>query len=249
MVFQLDKALPAGEATLVQSWFFPLDIKVKKNFVQISGRLLSADDEGLAGRVTVKAQFEQTASGKKGQSITLNAEVDGDGFFSASGKIKKNIAAGDLMMVTAQPTVSAIPDGAKLTVCVDLVKKKADLAALPDCVQADGGGEAAVTFTELQNEFFTPTCAVSGCHSAASANAGLVLVAGQAFGNLVNVPSTQRPRFNRIMPNDPDNSYVVKKLRGDADIDGDRMPAGGPFLGPGEIDRFVSWINDGAPNN
>lgn len=250
LTFTLDEALPAGEQTLVHSWFFPEDVKVRKNFVRISGRLLSEDGEALPGSVAVRAQFERAEDGKRGQRVSLNAVVGEDGLFSASSKIKKNVAAGDLMMVTVQPAVSAIPEGAQATVCVDLVRRKADLTSLPACIgeNPEGGGEA-VTFSRLQTEYFTPTCSVSGCHSAASANAGLVLEAGQAYANLVNVPSTQRAQFNRITPNDPDNSYVVKKLRGDADIDGERMPLGGPFLGPGEIDQFVSWINDGAPNN
>ncbi len=249
LVFRLDNAIPAGEATLVHSWFFPSAVEVRKNFVQVSGRLLSEDGQGLSGRVTVRAQFE-AESGKKGQRITLNVNVDDDGFFKASRKVKKNIAAGDLMMVTVQPAATAIPDGAELTVCVDLVRKKRDLGSLPACVDSGGGGGGAeATLSSLQTDFFTPTCAVVACHDAGTARGELVLVAGQSFANLVNVPSAQVSDLDRVEPGDPDNSYLIKKLRGDSDIMGERMPEGGPFLTDAQIARFVAWIDDGAPNN
>ena len=113
----------------------------------------------------------------------------------------------------------------------------------------DGGEDPASTFSSLQSDFLTPTCARAGCHSAASASADLSLASGQAYGNLVGVPSSQVPALNRVTPNDPDNSYLIKKLRGDGDIQGSRMPRGGPFLTDAQIARFVSWIQDGAPEN
>jgi len=110
-------------------------------------------------------------------------------------------------------------------------------------------GNQAATFGDFQANIFTPTCATVGCHSAASAQAGLVLEAGQSFGNLVNVTSSEQPALNRVTPNQPEESYMIKKLRGDADISGERMPRGGPFLAQADIDAMIAWINDGAPNN
>ena len=42
-----------------------------------------------------------------------------------------------------------------------------------------------------------------------------------SFDELVDVPSTQQPGLDRVEPGDAENSYLVKKLRGDVDIDGD----------------------------
>ena len=108
---------------------------------------------------------------------------------------------------------------------------------------------APATFADFQAQIFTPTCATSSCHNAATAQAGLLLEAGQSYGNLVNVPSTEQPALNRVTPNMPEQSYLIKKLRGDADITGERMPRGGPFLSQQNIDALIAWINDGASDN
>ena len=48
----------------------------------------------------------------------------------------------------------------------------------------------------------------------------------------------------------PDNSYIIKKLEGSADIVGLRMPRNnGPFLSEGQMLVIRKWIQDGAPNN
>jgi hypothetical protein len=107
----------------------------------------------------------------------------------------------------------------------------------------------ATTFSQFQAQIFTPSCGVAGCHAAGAAQAGLVLEAGQAYGNLVNVPSTQQPALSRVTPGQPEQSYLIKKLRGDGDIIGERMPRGGPFLSQADIDALIAWINAGAPEN
>jgi chitodextrinase len=102
----------------------------------------------------------------------------------------------------------------------------------------------AVTFTQLQEDVFTETC--SGCHPP---NGGLDLRASQAYGSLVNVPSSQQPALMRVKAGDPAASYLVRKLEGGPTISGSRMPQGGPFLSPSQIQRIKDWIIVGAPNN
>jgi hypothetical protein len=261
LVFELDDAVAVGEQKLVQTLVFSEGVKVKKNFVQISGRLTAPGGAQLPGRITVRAVQEEVTSGRVIQRITVALSIDENGSFSGKKKIKKNIGADQMMTVTLQPSGSDLPKGTEIALCVDLVKKKKDVNKLPACVeQADdgggdgngdgnGGGGQVTTFTSLQNDFFTPTCARAGCHSTGSSQAGLVLAAGQSFGNLVNVASTQVAGLNRVTPNDPENSYLIKKLRGDGDISGSRMPQGGPFLSDEQIGRFVEWIDSGAPDN
>jgi hypothetical protein len=253
LTFRFDTALPAGEATLVHTAVFPEQVKLKKNFVQVAGRFQS-DDE-LPGSVTVKAEVADLESGKVSQRISIKLNVGDDGSFRGSTKIKKNVGAGEMMSVTLEPSGGDLAQGTEVTVCVDLAKNKKALSSLPQCVSGDGdsggndgGGAAGESFASLQSDFFTPTCALGGCHSQASASAGLVLTADQSFDNLVNAPSTQS-NINRVTPGDPENSYLVRKLRGDAGISGSRMPAGGPFLSDAQIQRFVDWIDAGAQNN
>ncbi len=118
------------------------------------------------------------------------------------------------------------------------------LATAPE----DPRPDPEATFTRVQGVVFTPTCAFSGCHGGSAPAAGLDLSAAVAFANLVGAPSTQRPAMARVTPGDPERSYLVKKMRGDPDISGGRMPLGGPFVE--EHVRLVSdWVRRGAPRD
>jgi hypothetical protein len=66
----------------------------------------------------------------------------------------------------------------------------------------------------------------------------------------VNVRSVQKPNLFRVAPGDPDNSYIIHKLEGRADIVGLRMPRGtGPFLTDGQLLVLRRWIELGAKND
>jgi mono/diheme cytochrome c family protein len=110
-------------------------------------------------------------------------------------------------------------------------------------------GGTALTFTQIQTQIFTPVCAKAGCHAAGSAPSGLVLQAGQSYGNLVGRPATENGTLNRVAPGDPDGSYLILKLRGDPSISGERMPLGGPYLTSDQIAGIAAWIRAGAPDN
>ena len=113
-----------------------------------------------------------------------------------------------------------------------------------------GTGTAALTFSQIQAQILTPTCAKAGCHASSSAEAGLVLEARQAYGNLVGRASSQRSDLARVQPGDPERSYLILKLRGDPSITGLRMPQDGPpFLTSEQIGGIAAWIRAGAPNN
>ncbi|MEZ4699596.1 MAG: hypothetical protein R2834_04645 [Rhodothermales bacterium] len=116
-----------------------------------------------------------------------------------------------------------------------------------DPVGPDPNNQTA-TFTDIQNTIFTTSCALSGCHAGASPQQGMNLSAGQAYANIVNVPSNENPQMNRITPNDPDNSYLFLKISG-TNISGSRMPLGGSPLSDDKIAMVREWIEDGAPNN
>ena len=79
---------------------------------------------------------------------------------------------------------------------------------------------------------------------------GLNLDPGMAYANLVGVASRQKPALQRVAAGDPENSYLVHKLEGRADIVGQRMPrTAGPFLTEGQLMVMRRWIALGAPNN
>jgi hypothetical protein len=49
-----------------------------------------------------------------------------------------------------------------------------------------------------------------------------------------------------VIPGDPEGSELVRSLKGQ---DQARMPPGGSSLEPSEINKFVTWIAEGCPNN
>ncbi len=108
-------------------------------------------------------------------------------------------------------------------------------------------GNATPTLTEIQTNTFTPSCAVSGCHAGASPAQGMDLSAGNAFSNIVGVPSNQVPNLNRIEPFDANASYLVDKIEGNGQ--GSRMPLGGSALPNEEIQAIRDWVDAGAEDN
>ncbi len=114
-------------------------------------------------------------------------------------------------------------------------------------VTVQGGGETA-TFSAVQQQIFTPSCAFSGCHGSFPQE-GMDLRSGAAYANIVNVRSNQRSSLDRIEPLDPDNSYLYLKVLGDPSISGSRMPRGGSMLSQELLDLLRDWIERGAPND
>jgi len=111
---------------------------------------------------------------------------------------------------------------------------------------------AAVSFAQIQDEIFTPRCAVVICHDSASRSGSLVLEEGASFDDLVGVePSTPAARdagMLRVDPGDPDNSFLVIKLElPQATIElGSPMPLIGDRLSDSEIQLIRDWIAQGA---
>ena len=97
-------------------------------------------------------------------------------------------------------------------------------------------------FSEIQAAVFTPSCATSGCHVGANPPASLNLEANNSYMMLVGVASSQQPGIQRVAPNNPDNSYLIQKLEGNA---GAQMPPNGP-LDQADINTIRQWISAGA---
>jgi hypothetical protein len=114
------------------------------------------------------------------------------------------------------------------------------------------------TFSSIQHEIFETTdasgrLACTNCHTNAGGrnpSGGMNLTAGVAYSSIVGVASTGKPGAIRVIPGDPENSYIIHKLEGLPTIAGVRMPRGnGPFLTDGQILVLKRWISNGAPNN
>jgi hypothetical protein len=89
------------------------------------------------------------------------------------------------------------------------------------------------------------------CHFDGARN-GLNLREGGSYASLVNVPTTKTlcRTLNRVKPNEPDNSSLVRKMEG---LDcGNRMPQGDESYfetNPGLLVRVRSWILAGAKDD
>lgn len=113
------------------------------------------------------------------------------------------------------------------------------------------------TFSSIQREIFdrresSGRGACTECHTpplSTSVNGRLSLRSDTSFGSLVGVASSGKPGAIRVVPGDPENSYLIHKLEGRPGIEGVRMPSGGPYLTAGQIQVIKRWIALGAPNN
>lgn len=113
------------------------------------------------------------------------------------------------------------------------------------------------TFESIQRDIFLASdgsgrVSCGSCHNpngGAFRQVGLDLSSDAAYGQLVGVPSRQRPALLRVAPGDPENSYLLHKLEGRSGIVGLRMPRTEPFLTDGQISIIRRWIEIGAPRN
>lgn len=242
LYFKLNEELAKGESSVVHAASFPGQVKVKKKWVRVSGSILPAGNGDLPSKVQVEAEVSDLNSGRVQQRIKMTVKIKNDGSFEASKKIPQDIAANSLMTVTAKADGGSIAKNSEVSICIDLFKKKADTKNVDSC--ATGGA----SFAAIEAEIF-PTCATGQCHGSANPPDGLSLLPGQAFGNLVNVASVQKPNLQRVKPGDAAASYLVHKIRGDSSIAGGRMPLGLPALSQSDINKIIAWINSGAKNN
>jgi hypothetical protein len=109
-------------------------------------------------------------------------------------------------------------------------------------------------FPQIQSQIFDQNCTSSSCHSSATRSGNMSLAAGESYDNLVNVePDNEVARtagLLRVKPDDPDSSFILRKLEGDLQPgEGSQMPLGAAPLPASEIDLIRQWISDGALPN
>lgn len=122
----------------------------------------------------------------------------------------------------------------------------ADIAA--DAAPADAC-KVLPTLASLEADYFAKSCAFSSCHSAKGKKGGLDLSVGHAWESLVDVDATKAPGKKRVVPGEPDASFIVQKLEGPAAGEGKLMPEGStePFDPECRIHALREWVAAGAP--
>lgn len=263
------KALSGGVNTGVDTWTFSLKFNAKKQLltgqfrdagnVPFAAKLRKAGTGGKALKLnganpgTIVVKTNDAATYTAGLTLTgLNftagslVHVDNPSFGIDTATVGKTSIAATLtvpMGVADGATVGLLvitPDGQMSYVA----------NALTIDVQTDdggggggGGGDPTVSFAADIQPIFDANCV--GCHGG---NGGLFLEAGSSYNNLVGVRASGNASFFRIQANNPDDSYLIMKIRGDNRA-GQRMPLGGPFLDQETINKVVTWVNEGALNN
>ncbi|MSQ01814.1 MAG: hypothetical protein EXR71_07970 [Myxococcales bacterium] len=120
----------------------------------------------------------------------------------------------------------------------------------------EGAEPLAPTLTNVQNEVFTPSCAFSSCHGEGGGAAGLSLLTGLAYAELVAVPAEGAYPYPapinsiRVVPADPDGSYLIVKIdpASEGERVGDLMPAPAG-LDEEHVELVRQWILLGAQDN
>ncbi len=123
----------------------------------------------------------------------------------------------------------------------------------PQCEDTEGIFEDATppTFADVQDRVLGPWCSFSSCHGFGAAG-GLELLGDAAREALVDAPTTAEGDAVRVVPGDPDASYLYRLLsqcdpRDDAGTLVRHMPASAPTLLDPELVGLVrAWIEAGA---
>lgn len=103
-------------------------------------------------------------------------------------------------------------------------------------------GRPVVTLTRDIQPILNERCVV--CHIKGAENAELNLQPSTAFQNLIDKPSTES-KLKRVARGDPEQSYIVHKLRGthvEVGGSGERMPMGQEPLSQDQISKIIAWI-------
>jgi len=98
---------------------------------------------------------------------------------------------------------------------------------------------------------FEKRCAVGGCHSIATHQAGLTLDPSVAYESIVGVSSSLQPSLKRVTPFEPSQSWLVTMISADdvARQGISRMPLATYPLTDNQIATIVRWIEQGALRN
>lgn len=190
-------------------------------------------------------------SGNEVQITAANISVPGANQASAVFDLTGVNLADDTYRVTLYG------DGANVIMDLDANALDGEFTNFPS---GDGtaGGDFIVQFTittpimlgptldQIQAIVFGPKC--SSCHAGAGSSSGIADMdlrdADASFNTLVNIASAQDGNEVRVLPGQPDNSYLVHKLEGNAAVGGIMPPSG--MLPAAEIAAIRQWITDGA---
>lgn len=159
-------------------------------------------------------------------------------------------------------TCDCLPSQLNCGSCVDPMSNNDHCG---DCDQPCGLGETcqmgscecsdiATTLSGDVQPILTANCTANNCHDATGPKKNLNLEAGSTYSNTVNVEAEEcNDGRIRVVPGDPDNSYLMQKMLGVEMCSGVQMPQSGGPGGKGLTDEewgiVWAWICQGALDN
>ncbi|MFP4543978.1 MAG: hypothetical protein ACOCZW_02870 [Bacteroidota bacterium] len=111
----------------------------------------------------------------------------------------------------------------------------------------DENGEIPAGFSAIQDQVFNSGCAISGCHAGEFPAGNLNLTEGNSYENLVGKEALGSSIL-LVDPGNSENSWLIKKLKGDGTAVMPPEVAGGK-LPQAVVDSIEAWIDAGAQNN
>jgi hypothetical protein len=111
---------------------------------------------------------------------------------------------------------------------------------------AGAGGFAACVPTAVRDYASEVQPVLSACHGEVC-HGGAFLVPAQLMMLVGAATRECCGRRRLIVPGQPEQSYVLDKVSGQNLCDGSRMPLGGPYLTPSQVQILSDWICEGAP--
>lgn len=113
-----------------------------------------------------------------------------------------------------------------------------------------GGCKEPPQLSQIEQQIFTRSCNFSSCHAgSAAAGAGGLSLESPSFAKLVGVKSGVVSTKTRVVPFEPDQSYLMEKLIQAKPAAGGRMPLVSDPLPEEELEMIRAWIAAGALNN
>jgi hypothetical protein len=159
--------------------------------------------------------------------------------FGATPKASSNPGASSVTLSNLQPASTLY-----------WVVRARDKAGNRDTNTIEKYVKTGASFALNVQPIFSQHCAVLGCHVPGNPPLGMVLSAGFAYSNIVNVNSGESQGAKRVLPGDAPNSFLFKKITG-TQTAGELMPPASTqdVLTQTDKDIIESWITQGALNN
>lgn len=103
------------------------------------------------------------------------------------------------------------------------------------------GRSCTPDLASIQKNIFVRSCASAGCHSATEPAAFLNLMSANLESELVGVASSVCDSKLRVVPGDPEQSFLYEKMSSDKPACGTRMPPSAP-LSAEDLACIQQWI-------